>query len=307
MLYTESMYIGARQKKKLFVFFVTLIIFVFIGVGVFWVNNEMAELSEPKNVVLSNVGEESVSVTWTTEVQTEGFLVLYKDGEKVKEFNDSRGSGKRHTHYVDIAGLSPNTSYDFEIFSSGERWLNSDGELYSFVTSPLASNLKAPKIVEGFVEVEDVLVFLMVDDLVPHYPLSTFINNGIWSFDLSKLSHPDSPDFELRNDTPLKILFYSNEGPAVIRGNKNILFEEGEFLQKVEFSEGENIFLLIPDLAKFKEEIIVEEEEFVEVEEVPEPDEEVLGVDDNEEDQEKVEDVREKLEVSENLTDYGLY
>ncbi len=305
MLYTESMYIGARQKRKFFVFFVTLILFVFIGVGIFWVNKEMSEefleLSEPRNVVLSNVGEDEVSVTWTTEVRTEGFLVLYKDGEKVNEFNDSRGSGKRHTHYVDLSDLSPNTNYDFEIFSSGKRWLNSDGDLYSFVTSPLLSDIKAPRVVEGFIEVEDALVLLMVDDLNDRYPLSAFVSNGNWSVDLSKFS--DSGDFEFRNDTPLRVLFYSNEGSDIVRGNKNVLFENGEFLEDVELSKDENVFLSIPDMAKFRDEIVIIEEE--EVEEVSEEseDDEVLGVDD----QEEVEDVGERLEVSEDLTDYGLY
>lgn len=311
------MYIGARQKKKFLVFFAALVIFLIIGLGIFWVNEEMSEefleLSEPKNVVLSNVGEDGVSVSWTTEVRTEGYLILYKDGEKIGEFNDPRDGGRRYTHYVDVADLSPNTAYEFEIFSSEKRWLNSGGELYRFATNSLQSEVKASKLVEGLVDGDDVLVFLMVDDLTSQYPLSTYVSDGKWSVDLSKFSHLD--DFELRNDTPLKILFHSYEGTDVFRGNKNVLFEDGEFLENVEFGKDENIFLLIPDVAKFREErtVVEEEAEVVEVEEVEEiqaeeVEEEVLGAEDEESVEiEETEDVGVKLEVSDNLEDYGLY
>jgi len=306
------MYIGARQKKKLFIFLCALGVFFAVFFFVNWFNEEITEeflvLSQPRNVVLSNVSEDSVVVSWATEVKVEGFVVVYENDEKVREFVDSRGLGKRDTHYVEITGLKPSRSYEFEIFSAGEKRLNEQEERFKFVTRDIVTERTGPNIVKGVLDVKDALVFVLLDDLSLNYPASTYVSkNGEWSIDLSKIvSIVEGEELEMRPDAPLKILFFSGEGSKIVRGNKNTLFDkEGNLIESdVELTDSENIFLHIPDVARFKEDPVfvepVEEEEIVE---------DVMGVEVVQEEVEEYHDdtIWEQLETTEKLFDYGLY
>lgn len=313
-MYTKSMYIGARQKKKIFISLCVLAVFVAIFFFVNWFNGEITEefleLSKPQNVVLSNVSEDSVVVSWVTEVKTEGFVVLYENDEKVKEFVDSRGLGKSHTHYIRITELKPNTNYEFEIFSAEEKRLNEQGERFKFVTKDVVADLPSPNILKGILGVKDVLIFVLLDDLSLNYPASTYVSkNGEWSVDLSQIvSIVGNEELEIRPDAPLKILFFSNDGSKIIRGNKNTLFDkDGNLIESdFELTGSENVFLHIADIARFKEDPVFVEP--IEPEEIIE-DEDVMGVEIVKEEVEEYHDdtLWEQLEIKEKLFDYGLY
>ena len=312
-MYTKIMYISARQKKKFVVFAIFLIFACVLAFVVFWLNREATEefrrLSQPKGVVLSNVGEDGVAISWVTEVKTEGSLVVYDvSGEAIEEFKDVRNIGRSNTHYVEISGLKPNSTYEFEILSS-------EGDKRSFSTRSVLPENPIPNVLSGYVDATDVLVFLLTDDLSQNYPLSSSVVNGQWSFDLSEIT-PASGEgiFDLRGDTPLKLLFYSNDGVKVIQGNRNALFaRDGQFNGTVKLDGSENIFLHVPDFAKFKG-------DFVEVESVASDveregvSEDILGVEEKEEVEETeelevVEEIEQEKESSiqrmESVSDYG--
>ncbi len=275
------MYIGAKQKKKFLYFLIFLVLAILAGAGVFLLNWNVSESSKPKDVLLSNVWEGSVTVTWITEVKAEGLLTVYEKGEEVGDFKDARGAGKYHSHYVDIVGLKPNTIYEFEIYSAGEKRLNENGERFEFATRSVVPNLPTSNVVNGVVEGKDVLIFVLLDDLNSNYPLSTYsLNDGPWSLDLSKLLPTDSEeDFVLRADDSLKLLFFSEKGTEVVRGHKRLLFDEENFFVESPLSlkKQENIFLEISEIAKFKKDAIILDEpvvkEEVEIEEIQEPEE----------------------------------
>ena len=300
------MYISARQKRKIVVFTMSLLVFLILGSFLIWKNWEVLK---PENVVLSNVGENSVTVTWTTDTRSNGAVIVYSGSEKIGEFKDTRNKGRGYKHYVEVSNLQPKTSYEFEIVSS-------DGERYEFSTRDILSEKPIPNVVRGEADVAHMLAFLLVDDLSSNYPLSTYTSsNGEWSFDLSEITPASGKGlFDLRGDTPLKLLFYSTDGVKVIQGNRNALFaRNGEFNGTVKLDGSENVFLHIPDFAKFKE-------DFVEVENIAtdiegeDISEDILGVeemeqvDENEELEvvEEVEQVKESsIQRMESISDYG--
>ncbi len=309
------MYIGIRQKKKILMFsvvFVFLLVLlsgaIFSGKGI---SEDFLRASEPSNLVLSNFAEDSVTVTWTTQVKAEGYLILHKNGEQVGVFKDSRNLSKGYTHFVNITNLEQGTTYEFEIFSAGERRLNAENEMFEFKTKEVQENIVIPNIVTGFFgDQEDLLVFIILDDMSLHYPVSSSVaGEGVWSVDLSKLA----PFESLREDMSLRVMFYGEDGANIFRGNKNVLFDnEGKFaFTPFELDPEENPFVYISDLAKFKG-IIVEnktneiEEELEEVE-VEEVEEEVLGVVEEDVEIENNGGVKwEKLDKEQIILDYGI-
>ena len=267
MRYTEIMYIGLREKKRFAIF--SILGFIALILVVLFLYSNRKESSEPENVILSNVWENSVTVTWTTKIRTKGYLSLYKDSEKIGDFQDARGLGKSYTHYIDLSGLEPNTEYEFVISSAGVERLNQDGERFEFSTRELLLQDRTPNIVNGTVQGRDTLVFVMLDDFSLNYPLSTYVREqGEWSIDLSKfLPVGNSGDFVFRGDAAIKVLFYGSKGGEVFRGNKNVLFDDqGNFKKEsLEITGLESIFPFISDVAKFKGIAVVpEREEIVE-------------------------------------------
>ena len=311
------MYITVRQKKKISLFLFGMVVILLVSFLFVW--RTFFDL-EPRDVVLSNVGEDGVTVTWVTDMKVNGSLILYQDGEKIRTYRDSRGVGRSHTHHVDIDGLNPDTSYEFEITPVGV--LKSGVNMtYEFKTSKVIAERPIPDILTGFVESDssDVLALLLVDDVDKGFPLSTHVSpNGQWSFNLSVLSLDRSAFLDIRNDTPLKLLFYNNDGVKVLQGNKNVLFSrDGELKETVRLDGSEDVFSHIPNFARFRDSVTDFENIAIE----PERDDEtrhVLGVeeeidveevfDEKEEEKEQVVEEIEKedfLRRLDDLSDYG--
>lgn len=277
------MYIGARQKKQFVSFLILLFLLAFAGATVFWLSKEVGEGSAPRDVVLSNVWEGSASVSWLTEIKTEGYLALYHGGEKVGDFKDVRG-GRHNVHYVNVVGLKPNTNYEFEIVSSGQNFLNEEDEKYKFTTRVVLPFRPVPSIVNGFVDATDGLVFLLLDDLNENYPISTYVlEDGSWSLDLSKFLPLDfDDDFVLRADDSLKMLFFGREGSKIVRGHKRLLFNEENFFEDSPLAlDGTgNVFVHLSEISKFKKRPAVVVNERIEEVEKVEMLEEDIGVED---------------------------
>jgi hypothetical protein len=301
-MYTKIMYIGAKQKRQFLIFTVGFFVLIFV-VSLLVILNNRGNFA-PRDVVLSNVREDGVTVTWITDIKARGSLILYENGERVGKFKDSRNFGGSYTHYVEITDLKPNTLYEFEIVSAEE-------EKFEFSTREVLSEIPTPNILRGTLDTSDTLVFLLVDDLTLTYPLSTYVeDSNEWSFNLANLTLVSGRGiFDFRSDTPLKLLFYNNDGVKVIQGNRNALFDRGGvFNNSVELDSSENIFSYIPDFAKFKG-IPVEMENIANETENDVVPDDVLGV----EDEEEVEKEERKIENDGNLqrlespSDYGLY
>ncbi|RLF49184.1 MAG: hypothetical protein DRN20_02770, partial [Thermoplasmata archaeon] len=75
---------------------------------------------EAQDVVVSNITPTSFTVSWKTPSATSGY-VKYGVGTATTIAYDVRGSGNYYVHYVTITGLSPSTTYAYEIYINGEK------------------------------------------------------------------------------------------------------------------------------------------------------------------------------------------
>ena len=98
--------------------------------------------SEPNNIRVSNIADSSLTVSWTTDKETSGFLVLDEGNTSA----DERG----FTHAINLTGLKPNTSYDYKI-NSNSIFFDNNGipwQAKTLVGAPPETN---PAIVSGSV------------------------------------------------------------------------------------------------------------------------------------------------------------
>lgn len=127
------------QKKK------TLSIVIFLGLlvaipllttmlaqGGFEIRISALEEDDPRNVVISDVGAESFKVSWVTEREVVGGILM-ADGNKLFETDSSS------FHTVDVTNLQPSTTYSFKLMSGAKEFSQEDGTDYSQTTSSIVT------------------------------------------------------------------------------------------------------------------------------------------------------------------------
>jgi hypothetical protein len=108
----------------------------------------------PKDVRITNVNDSSFTVSWITNKATTGFVQYgEKSGSMDLVVSDERdqqkGSvGKYFTHFVNVRGLKPISTYQFNIGSSGNMYGGGEKE-YLVTTGPILTNLPAADVTYG--------------------------------------------------------------------------------------------------------------------------------------------------------------
>lgn len=95
----------------------------------------------PKQVKITNLSENSFTVSWTTDGEITGFVKYGESSSLEKTARDERDelSGTTtpfFTHYVKISNLQPATKYFFKI-GSGRKLFDNRGRLYEVTTAPV--------------------------------------------------------------------------------------------------------------------------------------------------------------------------
>jgi len=120
------------KKAKIPTIIGIIILILSLATGVMLVQNRQifrlgAEgQNSPKDVRVSNITADSLSVTWMTDVQNTGFV---KYGDSVGNLTNTKTeelSSPGYTHLVNVSGLKPQTSYFFRI-NSGEHDFDNNG------------------------------------------------------------------------------------------------------------------------------------------------------------------------------------
>ena len=174
-----------RKEKKIPTFIGIAVLILGLFVGVFLVQNAQqwflkAEQGvEPENVKITNVSENSFTLSWTTQKPVIGYVVYGETTSLKFRTSDRRDPSEEKsmtTHYVEIVGLKPQTKYYFKI-GSGKLYDN-QGKPFEINTGPALSKNPASDIAQGTVlkpdgtSAEGAFVYLKL----PHAaPLSSYV------------------------------------------------------------------------------------------------------------------------------------
>ncbi len=155
----------------------------------------------PKDVRISNINHDSFTVSWTTDKRTLGFVHLEEEkGGKVKTGLNEQDEAS-HTHHVTLNSLTPETAYNFYIFSDGYKfdfngipWQVKTPQTYP---SPPPSRIAAGKIITGTgAGVGNAIIYITAGG--GSLLSTTSDQDGKWIIPISK-----SRDINLENFTPI--------------------------------------------------------------------------------------------------------
>lgn len=177
-------------------FFILIALILLVDLAIF---TEPA--SKPVNVLISNLTDRQVTVSWTTEKSTKGTILISennqfpavlafaKKAEKYNEEKESLRPGSYTAHSVTLTDLKPNTTYDYRIYQ-GFKAAYQD----SFQTGPTLDTILTPNPVYGKIKevgknpVVGAIIYLQL--FSPEGTKSAFLSTlsnqqGGWSIDLA--------------------------------------------------------------------------------------------------------------------------
>lgn len=176
-----------------------LLLTIGIGVGVFFVSQpqtfklQATPEQAPKGVRVTNITEQSFTVSWKTDNKTVGYL-KYGPSEKYGELQQENIGSPSPVHHITIANLAPKTTYFFSINSEGEEYDN-NGIPWQVTTAPPLTTISNQILASGKIvdqsttPVGNAIVYLTAPGLSP---LSTTTSqNGEWVIPLSKARTTD--------------------------------------------------------------------------------------------------------------------
>ncbi len=170
-----------------------------LGKGYFVYANE-GSLYSPNRITLSNVGSNTAVVSYTTWDNVSSWLRYGTNSAVLTNLvYDIRGEGSQTTkHYVNLSGLAPNTTYYYDIITSGSTDDNNEKH-YSFKTGG-AISAAGSKIVSGKVGgvSKDAMVYVRLRDTdatgdsgVSAWASTRTNSSGAWSVDINTIRKLD--------------------------------------------------------------------------------------------------------------------
>ena len=130
------------KKSKIPTILGVIILVIGTFAGVFFLNMRQvfrigAQASAaPKDVRVANTSDNSVTVSWTTDVETTAFLSWGQSTGSVNKIEkESDNSEKFFTHSISLTGLTPGADYYYKINSDGTNFDN-NGVPWQLTTGP---------------------------------------------------------------------------------------------------------------------------------------------------------------------------
>ena len=225
------------SKKKIFSI-ITLVVFaIALPVGIFLAGQQTGFFSEaspeeePKDVKITNISDNSFTVSWLTpDKATAGFLVYGTTeqlGVTASDDRDKSGQSPRITHHVTVKNLDPSITYYFKI-GSGKKAYDDNGENFSIRTASTTTD--PPAVAEpafGKVTsaegtpVGDALVYLTV---AGGTPLSSYTRaDGNWLITLNNARKVDLSTYITYKPQGDSVTFFvnANEGTSQATADTN--------------------------------------------------------------------------------------
>lgn len=227
--YYESMYRTPKQKRRYLVTTAILAIGIPLTVlagyiGIRYFTGATGDPT-PKNVVISNVTNSAATISWTTEAQTAGSVIVNEGTPSL----DIRGASRRNTHYVEIGDLDPQKEYTFTIKSNSTEYTDEEGNSFKFKTTPISTQTPVPNPIYGSIigaSSDDALVYAVVQGSTA-FPASAVINSGgNWILDLSAIRDESANLVKVEADTQMILVAQSSDGQGVrIIGTYSDIFD----------------------------------------------------------------------------------
>jgi len=251
----------------LLILIIGLPLVVFASYQVVQIVTKASANTEPKDVLLSNLTTSSITVTWTTDSQTRGTVALVKNGTSQTPILDTRGNTKRYTHFVELTGLEPNTSYSFVITSDSTEYTATDGNKFTFKTASITADTPTPNPIHGTVDGisgDDVLVFAVLKDKSAYPVSATMPSGGNWIMDLSAFRKVADNSLVISNsDTNLVLVVVSKtETGDQLTGAYSELFDSNGKLKDTQgFGIGEDsqLYSYFPSVSMLQAAVEVED------------------------------------------------
>lgn len=130
-----------KKKNTIPTIIGVLVLLAGIFLGVFYLNMTQvfkigaSPQTQPKDVRISNISDNSATASWITDGETVDFIV-WGDTTKVSTVEKEDATNQKYfTHSVTLTGLKANTTYYFKIDSNGNSYDN-NGLPWQFSTGP---------------------------------------------------------------------------------------------------------------------------------------------------------------------------
>ncbi|MDP3724502.1 MAG: Ig-like domain-containing protein [bacterium] len=168
--------------------------------GVQFLTSRASPPHKPSSVKLTNLSDRSISIAWTTDADTTGFIRYGKTKERMETtaLDDARSQTAGTTHHITLKNLEAGTAYFYGIGANDEV-VDNNGTPFTFTTAPpLAESPPQRPILQGKIlgvdgkGVEGSLVFLTLDATT----LSALTSaSGRWSIPLTDKRTADGRAF----------------------------------------------------------------------------------------------------------------
>lgn len=218
------------KKNTIPTIFGIILLAIGLVIGVVLVQNQQIFKSgasgdaAPKDIRITNVTDESFTVSWVTEKETGGFIKWGENTNLGKTFGGG-GIADVLTHSVTITSLKPLTNYFFTINSGGEDYDN-NGSPWQIQTGPTLSKnpsttlLSGSLIDENSTPIKDALIYVSISGA---QPLSTQTSStGAWVIPVSEIRTEKLDNIFVVSDmTPITI--FANFGPFGVSTAQSIV------------------------------------------------------------------------------------
>jgi hypothetical protein len=132
------------------------------------IESRAAQDNTPQSILLTNITENSVTVSWQTQARAIGFIKYGINSSNEKTALDDRDKEKpvqRTIHYVTIKDLQPDTAYKFKVFSGTSMSQNNLTFTTAKENPPGAYQPIIGTVVEGEEFLTDGIVYLTAENM----------------------------------------------------------------------------------------------------------------------------------------------
>ncbi len=194
--------------------------FIATGPGVF--APRATPQTTPKNIKLSNVTDNSFTVSFLTDEATAGFIKYGSSEDRLNsQASDDRdqlsGSvGKYTLHHITLRGLDPSTTYYYSLGTGSGSAFDNNGQPFKVATAKRGGTPSAAKTAYGTVNstsgtpAEGSIVYVTIDGVGE---MSSLVkNSGSWAIPLSNARSTDGSSYaDIKDTMPMTITV---QGPS---------------------------------------------------------------------------------------------